>query len=295
MRIDKNKGWVLGLLGGAILVIFLLAIGLTGLKMTSGLLFNLSPRPQTTIIPGDMPEWAWMVDLFRIILALALVIFPFYIIYMLINPKRRKQLIRDVVIFGFVLFLFDRLRNLSQSLSNRGSNLEPGANPADAGLPPEIPPLTEFLNNPPNWLVVVVIVAVIIVIAAIFFLIFWFALRKRPDDSDAITRVAQDAQDALLSIQSGGDLREAIIQCYRGMMQAVKKERGIHRETYVTSREFVTVLTGRGLPAGPVKDLTRLFEDVRYGNMKSGMRQQIEAVSCLEEILEACRRQKEAA
>ncbi len=293
MRIDRGKGWILGLLAGAVLVIFLLAIGLTGLKMNPGLLFNLGPRPQTTFIPSENTEWGWLINGFRIILALAIIIFPFYIVYMLINPKRRKQLIRDLVIFGAILFLFDRLRVLSQTLNNRGSDLEPGAIPNGDGTPPEIPPLTEFINHPPSWLVVVVIITVIIVIAAIVFLVFWFALRKRSNDADAIVRVAQEAEDALLSIRSGSDLRETIIQCYRSMMQAVKNERGIHREAYVTTREFVEILTRRGLPPSPVKNLTRLFEDVRYGNVQSGMRQQIEAISCLEEIVEACRRQKE--
>jgi hypothetical protein len=294
MRIDPGKRWILGLLAGAILVIFLLAIGLTGLKMNPGMLFGLGGRPATTFAAGDSSGWGWLVDVFRVVLALALIIFPFYLIYMLINPKRRRQLIRDVIIFALILFFFDQLRRISENLSNRDPSFEGVGPNSDLPPAPQITPLTDFVANPPPWLVTLVIITVVIVIALILFLIFWFTLRKRSNDADAITIVEQQAQDALQSINAGGDLRDTIIQCYRSMVQAVKNERGIHRELSVTPREFVKILTGKGLPPGPVRDLTRLFEDVRYGNVQGGMRQQIEAVSCLEEIVEACKRQKEA-
>ena len=294
MRIDPDKRWVLALLVGAVLVVFFLAIGLTGLKLNPGLLISFSARPQNSFVTDELRGFGWLVDIFRIILALAIVLFPIYLVYMLVNPKRRKQLIRELLIFGVILFVFDRLRAFSENMSNPENPLQAGANPSDLPPPADTVPLADFVNNPPAWLVILIVVFVVIIIAAIIFGIFWFVLRKRDHNEDSITRVAQEAEDALLSIQAGGNLRDTIIQCYRSMVQAVKTERGINRETNVTPREFVSILTSKGLPAGPVKDLTRIFEDVRYGNLAGGMRQQIEAVSCLEEIVEACRRQKEA-
>lgn len=294
MRLDSGKRWVLGFLIGASLLIFLLAIGLTGLEMKTGMPFSLAFRPMDTINAGGMEGWGWLVDIFRVMLALALIIFPFYLVYMLINPKRRKQLVRDLVLFGMILFFFDLLRRLSENMSNNVQGLDLGAGQTEQLPPVEVTPLSDFVNNPPGWLVITVIVGVVLVIAVIVFLVFWFTLRKRSNDADAIEVVAQEAQDALLSIQAGGDLRDTIIQCYRAMVQAVKTERGIQRDSSVTPREFVKILAGKGLPAGPVTDLTRIFEEVRYGHQPGGIRQQIEAVSCLEEIVAACRRQQEA-
>lgn len=298
MQIDRGKRWVLGLLAAAVVVIFLLAIGLTGMKMSPGLLMNFIPRTNLNADFSDLPDWAWAIDFFRIMLAVALVLFPAYLVYMLVDADRRKRLVRDIVIFGFILFFFDRLRAISDSFGNRGPDVEPQALTQPLGDVPKFIPLDEFVNNPPQWLVGMVIVAVVVVLGAIIFGILWFTTRRRRFDADAIIRVEREAQDALASISTGGDLRSIIIQCYRSMVQAVRQERGIHREVSVTPQEFVTILSGKGLPPGPVRDLTRLFEEARYGQQGQGtfgMRQQLEAVGCLEEIIEACRRQKENA
>lgn len=298
MQIDRGKRWVLGLLAAAVVVIFLLAIGLTGMKMSPGLLMNFTPRTNLNPDFSDLPDWAWAVDFFRITLAVALVLFPIYLVYMLIDANRRKRLVRDIVIFGFILFFFDRLRALSDSFGNRNTEFEPQQLVEPLSDVPKFIPLEEFVNNPPQWLVGVVIVAVVVVLGAIIFGILWFTTRRRQSGADAIIRVEREAQDALASISTGGDLRSIIIQCYRSMVQAVRQERGIHREVSVTPHEFITILSGKGLPPGPISDLTRLFEQARYGQQGQGtfgMRQQLEAVGCLEEIIEACRKQKENA
>ena len=296
MQIDRGKRWVLGLLAAAVVVIFLLAIGLTGMKMSPGLLMNFTPRTNLNTDFSDLPDWAWAIDFFRIALAVALVLFPAYLIYMLIDAERRKRLVRDIVIFGFILFFFDRLRAISENLGNRGTEIQPPGLTEPLGDVPKFIPLDEFVNNPPQWLVGTVIVGVVLVLGAIIFGILWFTTRRRRYGADAIIRVEQEAQDALASISTGGDLRSIIIQCYRSMVQAVRQEGGIHREVSVTPHEFIAILSGKGLPPGPVSDLTRLFEEARYGQQGQGtfgMRQQLEAVGCLEEIVEACRRMKE--
>jgi hypothetical protein len=235
-----------------------------------------------------------LIDFFRIALAFALVLFPIYFIYMLIDPRRRKRLLRDILVFGMLLFFFDRLRAIANNMEPRGDELPP----VGGEVIPEteaIQPLSEFINNPPPWLIAGVTVAVVGFVAASIFGILWFALRMRHSDADAIVRVAREAQEALQTIQAGGDLRNTIIQCYRRMVMAVKDERGIQRDAAMTPREFTLILTGKGLPPSPVQNLTRLFEDARYGNITGGMRQQLEAVAALEEIIDACRTRQEAA
>lgn len=293
MRIEPDKRWALVLLVFATIVLFLLAIGLTGLKLSPGLLMNYT-RPSTgSTTISEMPNMTGLIDFFRIALALALVLFPIYFIYMLIDPKRRKRLLRDIIVFGMILFFFDRLRAIANNMEPRGDELPPVGGEAIAETQ-AIQPLTDFVNNPPPWLITGVTVAVVGVGAAIIFGILWLSFQKRHSDADAIVRVAREAQEALQTIQAGGDLRDTIIQCYRRMVLAVKDERGIQRDLAMTPREFTLILTGKGLPPSPVQNLTRLFEDARYGNITGGMRQQLEAVGALEEIIEACRERREA-
>ncbi len=299
MQIERRKRWVLGFIAGAVVIIFLLAIGLTGMKMSSGALLGIPPRSTQTIdSPVDLPDWAWAINFMRITLAVALVLFPVYLIYMLVNPQRRKHLLRDLVIFGFILFFFDRLRVLSDSFGNRAADM-PAQQMAESfnDAQPQVP-LNEFVNHPPGWIVGAVTVTVVLVVAGVIYGLLWLGLRRRRLEADTIVLVEREARDALQSIQTGGDLRSIIIQCYRSMVQAVKQERGIQREVHVTPEEFIHILTSRGLPDAPVRTLTHLFEDARYGQQLQGtqsMRHQLEAVGCLEEIIAACRKQKEAA
>jgi hypothetical protein len=43
-----------------------------------------------------------------------------------------------------------------------------------------------------------------------------------------------------------------------------------------------------GLPKNQVDRLIRLFEDVRYGDKKLGVEDDLEAIACLEAIVDAC-------
>uniref|UniRef100_A0A7C4PQK1 DUF4129 domain-containing protein n=1 Tax=Anaerolinea thermolimosa TaxID=229919 RepID=A0A7C4PQK1_9CHLR len=294
MHIEPEKRWALALLIISILILLILSMGITGLKLSPGLLMNFTRSTPISNGADNLTGAQGLIDFVRIVLALALVLFPIYLVYMLIHPQRRKKLLRDLLIFGMLIFFFDRLRAIASNMEGRGAEVE-GPAPAE-GLPPmaTIQPLSDYVQNPPNWIVGMVIGVVVIVLATAIFGVLWYWAHRRTGEPDAISRVSREAEDALLSIQSGGDLRDTIIQCYRSMVRAVKEERGIHRDVAVTPREFIHILTSRGIPPRPVESLTHLFEDARYGKIEGGMRQKLEAVSALEEIIEACRKQKEA-
>jgi len=294
VHIEPEKRWALALLIISILILLILSMGITGLKLSPGLLMNFTRSTPISNGADNLTGAQGLIDFVRIVLALALVLFPIYLVYMLIHPQRRKKLLRDLLIFGMLIFFFDRLRAIASNMEGRGAEVE-GPAPAE-GLPPmaTIQPLSDYVQNPPNWIVGMVIGVVVIVLATAIFGVLWYWAHRRTGEPDAISRVSREAEDALLSIQSGGDLRDTIIQCYRSMVRAVKEERGIHRDVAVTPREFIHILTSRGIPPRPVESLTHLFEDARYGKIEGGMRQKLEAVSALEEIIEACRKQKEA-
>lgn len=56
----------------------------------------------------------------------------------------------------------------------------------------------------------------------------------------------------------------------------------------MTPGEFALRLEQSGLPGDAVRRLTRLFERVRYGNQKAGLKDTNEAVACLTAILQYC-------
>jgi hypothetical protein len=72
------------------------------------------------------------------------------------------------------------------------------------------------------------------------------------------------------------------------MTRVLITQKGIAREAAMTPREFETALAETGLPRESVRRLTRLFEDVRYGTMMPGRREELVAVDCLTDIVEAC-------
>jgi hypothetical protein len=276
----------------AVVVLFILAIGVSGLTFKEATLLDLSPALPATGTPQTAPVSDSLLKVVRIFLAVVLIAFPFFLIYMLINPKRRKELFRNLIFYAILLFAFYQIsampKNIGKTIENNGL----GAPPASSAQPMPTPP--DANNIAPPWLINTVGIAVgALGLAAIGFGVYWFFFRIRGEEIRSIRRVAYEAQEAIDAIQAGGNLKDAIIQCYRQMIAAVRLERGIQRPYDATPREFEQLLLEKGLPPGPVRNLTSLFEQARYGEFQGGYRHQLEAVSCLEEIIVACRKTAE--
>lgn len=147
------------------------------------------------------------------------------------------------------------------------------------------------VGEPPSWFrAFVALFPAIFTVAAGLFLIRRYLANSNATPLAA--EIAQNAEEALLEIEQGYDLRGAIIGAYVQMTETVRRNRGIVRKSAVTASEFVEVLQKAGLPLSPVERLTRLFEQVRYSPDTPGVRDQREAVSCLGEIVTAAERIK---
>jgi len=116
----------------------------------------------------------------------------------------------------------------------------------------------------------------------------WLALRRK-EAPRAMAALQFEAERALQDILAGLDLRGVIIQCYQQMSQALQQERGIELEETMTAREFERLLDTRGFPPGPVHQLTRLFENARYGSHPPAPGDEKSALDCLEQIVAFCR------
>ena len=73
------------------------------------------------------------------------------------------------------------------------------------------------------------------------------------------------------------------------MTRIVKQQKGIERESTMTVREFEDYLVSSGLPQEAIQTLSRLFEQVRYGGTSEDTPQEELALSCLTDIVNACK------
>jgi hypothetical protein len=60
----------------------------------------------------------------------------------------------------------------------------------------------------------------------------------------------------------------------------------------MTVREFEGLLASLGFPYSPVRQLTYLFEKVRYGGEKMNEIEEMDASQSLNQIIDYCRRQR---
>jgi len=289
LRGNRSRLLIFALL--AVVVIFLLAAGLTGLELMPGdpNAFGWALQSLESSGGGGIQVGDTFLKVVRVLYAVALVLFPVWIIYMIINPKARKQFLRDMLIFGtfvlIILFFTSKLAEVNKDKEDvplAGFNGAPDLSLPEAGtFDPNATPPESIL-----WitsLVVALFIVVIVVIAV------WIILRSRRREDSAVERIALEVQNALEELQSGADLRNVVVRCYSEMVQTLKKERNIQRSGSLTPREFEDSLSALGFPRQPVGELTRLFESVRYGRKDITHREELIALDSLSAILDACR------
>ncbi len=117
---------------------------------------------------------------------------------------------------------------------------------------------------------------------------FIFARLRRPLPDSSLETIAEIARDTLDGLSISANWDEAIVRCYLRMNEAVRRERGLFRQTGMTPREFAQYLENAGLPAEAIHTLTHLFERVRYGGETSGPQQRAQAIAALHTILQVC-------
>jgi hypothetical protein len=112
---------------------------------------------------------------------------------------------------------------------------------------------------------------------------------RRPERDPLLVRLGLEAERARTALASGEDARGVILACYARMGAALAEGRGVERPASMTAREFGEELGEMGLPRSPVRELTALFEAVRYGRRAPTPAEEARAVACLDPIVEACR------
>jgi len=269
----------------AILALILLAAGFPKLELRPGTVyFTEGSVDQGNFYSSEVLEKGEdMQANYNLLLVLALlgpiILLVLILIFM---PRARKLVLRNLIILlGWTVAIYYVFtREATAPVFEGETEFEPLVQDL-----PEVPqsPLPEFVSDSPNWVVYIIgFIFILLLLSAVYFLYV-----RSQKQEDGLELLAEEAQVALNEIQSGLDLRNAILRCYVEMSKILQRERGIQRKKWMTPREFERRLLSSGLPEGPVQNLTYLFEFVRYGGADPSEDQENLAIQCLASIAQS--------
>lgn len=227
----------------------------------------------------------WLFVAIRLLVIMALVLFPFALIVALFDPAMRRRILRGLLMWGLLLLALQGYQNLERPGLEVQQPEEIPAEEVPESLGEMLPP--ETFTAPEDWVIGTVSLGVAILLLAAIGWGIW-KLWHQPREEAPLPLLAREAENALTSLYAGGTLRDVIIRCYDEMEQVVARSRGLHRQGTMTAREFETQLLKLGLPQEPVADLIALFEAARYGRRTPGTIEQERAIASLRAIIAAC-------
>jgi hypothetical protein len=210
-----------------------------------------------------------------------------------LDPKLRRKILAILLrVSLFTIGIVYLLKLKPDLLADLFRQLEGAAGDAASSPQTDVPPPVFEPPQDSNWLSIligfgVVVLSVILIARAHR---FWTELQRSRGHAASmpLREIAVIARDSLSRLRTETNYENAIIECYDRMSGVVAKKRNLHRAHAMTSSEFAVNLTRAGLPRGPVEDLTRLFESVRYGKQKVGQAEINRAVDYLTSILAYC-------
>ncbi len=271
----------------AALALFFLAAGISQLELLPG-------QPLPTILEQEraqgsfpaLPGGDFILFFIRVVYFLGLVLAPFFVIYLVLNPKARKQFLRDMLRIGAFILMLYLIYSLIRSFQQAGQEaaMEGGAGKLGGLGGGEV---VQFAPQTPPWLILLLSGLLAVLVVGMIGVVLWLLLRRRTVEPP-LERLAEEAQSAMEAILAGGDLRNIVIRCYAEMSRVLSETRGIQRSLDMTPHEFQAALERRGLPREPVAQLTHLFEEVRYGSRTPGAGEERRALESLAAIVKAC-------
>ena len=272
------------------LALVLLAGGLNTFTLQPGRVFQqptYEAPEESTPISTDASSADTFNTLLRGVLAVLLVVLPLTIILAMFSKEGRKRLLTNAIMIAMVLLVLSRVQEMKQQ-PREGAQAEVGIGdqlPAAMGEPlppPPSAPSEEF----------VLIASLVIVLIGLAFAI-WLGRRwLLSHQPSALIQIAEEADRARDELAGGGALEDVVIRSYRQMNKIVAEARELRRAPSATPREFEDTLAGAGLPLGPLDDLTKLFEQVRYGGLVTGPAERQAAIDSLTAIAAACREEQ---
>ncbi len=277
------------LLGGVLVSIILLSGSLSNLELQAGSPFPDINSHYTASQPTPQQLQAHSFTSLPAFVGLVLLLAIIYVLMRLTALVKLKQLLRWFLRFILALIaLFTLLLILSYL------NLGPtGASEWILEIAPSSSKgiSTSPLGRPPVGLIWFVAMGFVLIVGWIIARVFkWQG--QSPHTEAALLQQAKNAMEAL---RGGRDLKNVIVDCYLQMMNILREEHGIERNSDMTTREFQDWLELKGWPSIPVQELTSLFERVRYGKQHLSESDEKIAHNSLSEIVRFAERAKDEA
>lgn len=282
---SRQRLWMLLFSGLTIVALVLLASGLNDLELLPGrpLPFGKQAEGDASLPAGGTLGSELLRYAFMVIYGLAIVLFPFALIYVIVSPDARRRVIRSLGLLMWLLAFYLVMRANPEFFQEL--QLQPGAAPFASNA---TAPAVEFSASIPPWAVPLATIGLAVLLAAALVAIAWLIWRSSRRPASPLEQLAHEARQALVALEGGADVNDTVMRCYFEMSQILSQQRGISRAQTMTPREFELELKGAGLPDGDVEQLTRLFESVRYGARVADEQQERQAVACLMAIADAC-------
>jgi hypothetical protein len=285
-----QKLLVLFSLSIAVVAMLLLSTSLSGLDFLPGRPFSLEGYPPFQAGQnGSLPGGDTLLFIMRVAYSLALMLLPVLIIWLIVSPEARKALLKQLLRLLPILIILYLAINWLRRTTRTAKEITFQGPASPAGGSPLSSPTDTFAANPSQWLVLVASLGVALLLTVLVVGIAWSVWQRHRRPQHPLERLAQEAQNALDALWGGGNLKNVVIRCYLEMSRVVSEQRGIRRDLAMTPREFEHYLEDKGLPSEPVRQLTRLFEEVRYGTLIPGENEKRQAVASLTAIVEVCR------
>ena len=280
---------MIGVLALLVIGLGLLAGSLPGMRLGPGQPFRLPENKDdiaALLASSDLPTrgFFWL----RGILAVALIVYPIYIIISILSKHGRQRLINDLIRLGILaLFLYLMNKRGVDLLNRMQSGL--AVNALGAVEVPESVPLAVFSSTTPGWAPVALLAGGAVLLVAFIAVIAWWWFMpggggKGSVQDSALLQLSGEAQQAVEEIDAGAQVQDVVLRAYYRMEKILLDERKLARPEAMTTSEFAKSLNAQGFPGGAVNDLTRLFEAVRYGHQHLTADQQQRAVSALKAI-----------
>jgi hypothetical protein len=205
----------------------------------------------------------------------------FSILYAIVSPEFRRELVRAfLLILTMVVLLPYIARHITDQLNPQDPEGMYGELPSSHTIFPQPPP---FVENPPAWLLLLAKGLLLLFLLTAVYLL-WYYLRPR---SDARAVVARHVRQAITDLDAGLQFDDVVIACYNRMCQEFQQNRQVQRQEYMTPREFQAYLANTGISNIHIQQLTRLFEGARYGARPSDPARERQARHSLQAILQA--------
>jgi hypothetical protein len=282
---NHSKYLSLLFLVGTLVAIVLLTASLSNLELQPGAPFpggidsgndvqTVSPLPPTQI---------YFIPLLRGIFALIFLVFLIDVtarLIALVNVKRILQLVLALVILLIIIYMLPHITPGGPAyFLNESSNIT---------TPPAFDYPVTPLGQPPQILIQLVIIGIVLGIGLLAFTV----VKRWPSSKRIEDELLQEAEQAVNALKAGADLRNVILRCYFQMTRSLQEEQGIERDYTMTVQEFERWLGNLGFPSIPLRQLTSLFEKVRYGKQQTNHTDEQIAIDSLNEIIQFCRSER---